>query len=261
MAALEPQMAREAEYISPATPQERAAIGWKLVGAATALEITGNNISRACSAEVIRALERIEAEKIYLDMGYERFVDFLNDNHCFIGKSTYYERLALLKKEGTQLYDLMNGLDISLSKRKQIGAGNIEIQGDLVILKESQEKIPLSDRQRLLDVLVLAVDELAVKTKKLAIGEEDFRRERQKRLDLEDNAAAASSRSLTPLDKAHMAATGIVASLVDEIAALDANRCQAYLDGPFQMLAAQFQRVNDAICNKLELESLDELDI
>jgi hypothetical protein len=251
------QTAKEVEHIPAISPVENGRLGWKLAGAVTALEIAGGNVSRMFSAEAIRGLQRIENEKLYIGMGFERFADFLNSDDCFIGKNAYYERLNLLNREGEQIYDLLNGLEISMRKRKQLGQGNIEIEGDTLVLKDTEERIAISDRKRLLEILTVALDENSKKAKQLEKGKEDFRRERERRLAAEDGAVSANGSGVSPIDKAHMLACAALSDLADHISKLKPADCQAYLDGPFNLLVTQYQRINDGICEKLELETLD----
>lgn len=229
--------------------ENNARKGWKVIGAITALQTVGHNLNEWCSAEAIRGIERIETEQLFLDMGFPTFVDFLNSDDCFIGKNTYYARKEMLNKEGVHLYDTLNGLDISMRKRKQLGKGTLELDedGQTLIITDTEERVSVNDRERLLELLTITVDANREKDEKIRKGEADFNREREKRLALEDGAATATRSAIPDLDKAHMVASGALAALADEVSRLDARSCQQYLDGPLNLLVIQYQRVQDEL--------------
>lgn len=239
--------------------ETKAQQGWKLVGALTAMQTVAHNFHQMLSAEAIRGIERIETEQLFLDMGFPTFTDFLQSDHCFIGKNAYYARKELLHKEGVHLYDVLNGLDISMRKRKQLGKGTLELDedGTTLVITDTDERISVNDRERLLEVLRITVDSNKEKDLKIEKGEADFNRERERRLALEDGLVATNGSAIPDLDKAHMVACGAVAALADEITRLSKPACQQYLDGPMNLLATQYQRLNDAIGNILGTDPED----
>lgn len=226
---------------------ESVAKAWKFMGSVTTLQTMSQNLAEMFAAEAIRGLEQIEEQELFLYMGFDTFTDLLQSDHCFIGKSAYYERRELLHKEGEQLYDVFNGLEISLRKRKLLGKGSLEIDENDLIFTETGERVALTDRKRLLEILAIAVDANVEKTAKIEKGEADFNRERERRLALEDGLVATNGSAIPDLDKAHMVASGAVAALADEISRLDARDAQQYLDGPMNLLAIQYQRVQDEL--------------
>lgn len=256
---MKPELVKDVEHIPAVTTEERARLGWKLVGSVTTLEVVSNNVSKWLEADAIRSLETIEEEKLYLDMGFDRFVDFLNSDHCRLGKNGYYERRALLQKEGVQMFDLLNGLQISMRKRKQIGHGNIEIEGDSLIIRETEERIALTDRQRLMEVLTLTVDQLIDKTKKLEKGQEDFRKERERRLRAEENEGSGDGGKVTAFQQAHTVAIGGLAALAAELENATEAECLAYADGQITLLAAQFNRLNTVLSGKIGVDSITDI--
>lgn len=228
---------------------ESVAKAWKFMGSVTTLQTMSQNLAEMFAAEAIRGLEQIEEQELFLYMGFDTFTDLLQSDHCFIGKSAYYERRELLHKEGEQLYDVFNGLEISLRKRKLLGKGSLEIDENDLIFTETGERVALTDRKRLLEILAIAVDANVEKTAKIEKGEADIRRLREKLFDAETESSPRSA--IPDLDKAHMVASGAVAALADEISRLDARDAQQYLDGPMNLLAIQYQRLNDALARTL----------
>lgn len=131
---------------------------------------TALRISNALNSEVMRAMELFQEERLYLSFGYERFVDFLdNSEHSPMSKAQYYERRGVLEKEGDQVFDLLSDLGVSIRKRKLLGKGNVEIEGETVIIRDGEEQtaIELNDRARLLETLSALADANADKSAKI----------------------------------------------------------------------------------------------
>jgi hypothetical protein len=217
-----------------------------------------DSISVTLSAQVIRGLEFIEETKKYRTLGYERFTDFLK--HCGLSnmtKNRYYDRKKLLDREGDPLFDVLTVSGIPISTRKLLADGDVRLDGDKLIVKIDDEEVILekSNFTGIASAITTLAASLADNRKKIEKGEADYRKLKEKFLEVEESAGSGSA--IPDLDKAHMVACGAIAALVDEIAKLKPADCQAYLDGPFNLLATQYQRINDAICDKLELESLD----
>lgn len=133
-----------------------------------------NRIAQTLSSELMRALITFREEKLYESLGYENFTDFLNTSeYAPMSKSQFYERKAVLEKEGDVTFDLLNNLAFPVIKRKQLGAGHIQLDGDTVIVvsgefgEETTEEINITDRARLLETLSALADANADKSKKL----------------------------------------------------------------------------------------------
>lgn len=127
-------------------------------------------IAHAINSEVMRAIETFQADRLYQAFGFDRFVDFLDGyEHSPMSKNQYYERKALLDKEGDVLFDMYGSLGLSVRRRKLLGRGNVEISGDTAIIHDGEEstEISLSDRSRLLETLSALADANADKSVKL----------------------------------------------------------------------------------------------
>lgn len=143
---------------------------YKMLGAITAMDAIAMSLSSTLSSQALRGLEKIEQEKLYLSLGYETFVEFLNSDDSPVTKNQYYDRIKLLNSEGDQLYDTLSKLSLPVSKRKLLGKGAVEIEGETVIVKndEGEEtQIELNDRSRLLQTISALADANADKSKKL----------------------------------------------------------------------------------------------
>lgn len=128
-------------------------------------------ISAALNAEAMRTLILFQESKMHEDLGYETFVDFLEQSEFApMSKSQFYERKAILEKEGDIVFDLLTNLGIPVKKRKLLGKGNVEISGETAIIHTDggdDIEIELTDRTRLLETLSALADANAEKSIKL----------------------------------------------------------------------------------------------
>lgn len=149
--------------------EQAKALTYKMLGAITAMDALARSFSASMSSQALRGLEKIEQEKLYLSLGYETFVEFLNSDDSPVTKSQYYERIKLLNSEGDQLYDTLSQLSFPVSKRKLLGKGAIAVEGETVIVTtdDGEQQIELSDRNRLLQTISALADQNADKSKKL----------------------------------------------------------------------------------------------
>ena len=136
-----------------------------------------NSLAVTLSAEVMRALETMQTQKVHESLGYQRFADFLdNSSHSPMSKSTYYERKKILDNEGDIIFDLLNGLSMPISKRKLLGKGNIQVDGEMVIVIDGEEEteIELNDRTRLLETLTALADRSTTLDQRLKKRDKDI---------------------------------------------------------------------------------------
>lgn len=128
-----------------------------------------SKIAKVIDSEVMRGLEIFQKDEIYLSLGFLTMVDFLNSDQSPLTKSQYYERKALLEKEGDQLFDAFSSLGLSARRRKLLGKGSVELDGETVIVKDGDQEtsIDLTDRSRLLETLTALADANSDKSAKL----------------------------------------------------------------------------------------------
>lgn len=267
----------------------------KQIARDTALLLLGSfhaaqKIANAINSEVMRALEIFQAERMYLSFGYDRFVDFLEGyEHAPMSKAQYYERKALLDKEGDALFDMYGDLGVSIRKRKLLGKGNIEIDGENVLVRDGDEvtEIHLNDRSRLLQTLTALADANAEKSIKLERQKEKIDRHDTEKRDLYDeiDRVRASKAAASPDD--HMIARvelGLAFaklreavlrlsniendqfrdSVLEDVAAWSADLREAYRNGAAVAPAANPEIVGDtfdeALGNFLDGVDLDAVD-
>lgn len=129
-----------------------------------------NRIAASLGAESMRAMIRFQEDKLYEPMGYSTFVEFLSESeYAPMTKSQFYERKAILEKEGDVLFDLLTEMGVSIRNRKLLGKGNVQIDGDsaIVTLGDDVVSIELTDRTRLLEVITTVIDAKSDLQKKL----------------------------------------------------------------------------------------------
>lgn len=182
-----------------------------------------DKVTRALSSELMRAMIKFQEEKLYEPLGFDNFVDFLNNSdYAPMTKNQFYERKAVLEKEGDHAFDLLNNLGLPVQKRKLLGAGNVQIEGDKVIVTstvadgaaEKTETIEINNRERLLQVLSALADQNAVlnqktskQREKIAKGETEIE-DLQKKLDAGSFTGKSSTahfemymQAITPLNQ------------------------------------------------------------
>lgn len=127
---------------------------------------TANKIQHAIGSELMRGLEVFQSEKIYLSLGFEDFVSFLNSDISPLTKAQYYERKKLLEAEGDHLFDLYGSIGVSVRQRKLLGKGNVELSGETLVVHNGEEttEISINDRPSILDALTALADASADKS-------------------------------------------------------------------------------------------------
>lgn len=94
-----------------------------------------HSLAKLLNSQSLRALQIFQQEKGHEQYGYATFDEFLdNYDGSPFKKTAYYEKIALLEKEGDAVFDLLNELKISKNARKLLAKGAVEIDGDTVIV-------------------------------------------------------------------------------------------------------------------------------
>lgn len=162
------------------------------------------------SSQTIRALEVFGESKGYETLGYANFVDFLNTSpYSPMTKSQYYDRLNALESEGDSTYDLLNNLGVPLSKRKLLTEGDVQLDGDTLVI--GQQRVPVNDRQRVVEAVRLLVAASQHQAKKIEKGTEQLTKVRKERDDLKKRGGSGGS--LDEFDSALLAALGALTNL------------------------------------------------
>ncbi|HUF02827.1 MAG TPA: hypothetical protein VMM38_01485 [Aridibacter sp.] len=220
-----------------------------------------NGLTNALSAQVMRALETFQQEKLHEQLGYQRFADFL-DNYPYspMTKHQYYERLKLLESEGDVVFDVLNSLNMPMRTRKLLGRGNIQLEGDTLIVTDGDEEteIELNDRTRLLETLTALADRSYLQQRKIDRQGEDLQRlvDKTERLNSENERILAMKK--TDLEDLHAVAllqlsTAFVA-LSEEAEKLTPAEKIAFAPTTFELIAEWRERLSETYGRKAPLE-------
>lgn len=251
---MQPQEALEPIY----SPGDRDKAVYRIAQIATAARI-----GTALSYDAMRELINFQLSDDWKALGYTRWVDFLEHSQISPMTATqYYDRKKVFEKENSMVWDKLTDKGIPLYLRQRLPAGSVEVTDTSIVIRNGDGEttsfsLAEANRTQIIETVKTLVSSLEEKTKTIEQGRADIRKWKERALDAEDNPSAAAGSAVTDFDKAHMAACGILSALAEEIDKLRPEACQAYLDGSFNLLAIQYQQVNNALCDKLELETLD----
>lgn len=127
-------------------------------------------VAASLDSEAITSLILFQQQKLHEALGYLKFDVFLNESeYSPMTKAQFYERKALLEKEGEAMFNLLTELGLSIRKRKLLGKGNVEMSGDTLIVHDGDEstEIQINDRAAVLEALSTLADANAEKSIKL----------------------------------------------------------------------------------------------
>ena len=213
----------------------------QLLGAIRATQ----NLGRHISAQSFRALILFRDEKGHEALGFERFDDFLN-NHpdAPMTKHQFYERLSALEREGDAAFDLLNSLKIPASLRKQIGDGQIKIQGEMVIVgvEDKEVEIPINDRARVTEVLRELASTSATQRRTIERGQKEVTSLKKKL----DTAKQSGTSGISPFNQAAATLLGAFTALTAEAEKLPEDQREEKLNSILPLIATQRMRLEEA---------------
>ena len=237
------------------------------LGAIGAADKLARAIARTMSANAMRSLMLFQENKMHEALGFARFDDFLNESeYSPMTKSQFYERKALLEREGDGLFDLLNSSGIPIYKRKLLGTGQISLDGETVIITtelgdgtSSTQQIELNDRTQLLETLTALADRNSELAKKAD--------ERQKRLDkFKDTLLKAEEEiervktekrieaGLDPHSNSLMNLIGAFAAHKQTVEKMSDLEKAQYAPRTFETIAAQLQDLTVAYDRNIKLD-------
>lgn len=206
-----------------------------------------DRIASALSAQVMANLIAFEKEKMHEQMGYRRFVDFLERSpYSPMTKHQFYKRREIFEREGEEVFDLMNDIGLPLARRKMLGRGQVRLEGETVIVKDGGDElsIGLDDRGRILETLSALADANAEKAKKLERGQEDYERLKRKLASAREEKEAPDK---DELERVTLSATAMLSALAGMLRDASEERREKFLSAHLNLLALQYRRVNEAL--------------
>ncbi|HYG09844.1 MAG TPA: hypothetical protein VD835_07725 [Pyrinomonadaceae bacterium] len=212
------------------------------LGAASALLAVAEEISRYCNAEGMRALARFAEIKGYKALGFDSFDEFLDKYpRVPMTRGQYYERKALLDKEGAATFDVLNALRIPASARKQLTEGSARLDGDVIVIGES--RVSVTDRGALLDAVKTLAARLKSQAETIELGRQDVQRLKMK-------LAAGSLPALlnsNPRDDAVNFALLAMKGLAEQARGLSGEQAAAARDNVVRQIGAAIDGVREVL--------------
>jgi hypothetical protein len=220
-------------------------------------------IANALKSQEIKAIEAIQNNKLYLDLGFETFASFLASDLVPISKNRFYDATKLLEAEGEQLFDLLNEVGVAKSVRKLLASGDyeaIQIEDNKILV--GNQEADLGSVQTVKKIIDAYVNQCVTLETKLQKGEEDNKRRKEQIKDLEDKLNQNQfSSSLSFLDKSHTSALGSLTALANELKNATIIDCNDYLEKNLKLLASQYNQINQILSEKLGVSSLQEFTV
>jgi hypothetical protein len=205
-----------------------------------------DRIASALSAQVMANLIAFEKEKMHEQMGYKRFVEFLDRSpYSPMTKHQFYKRREIFDREGEQVFDLMNDIGLPLARRKLLGRGTVRVEGETVFVNDGSDdeiSIELGNRARILETLSALADANAEKARRLERGMEDYERLKRK-MDAPDGPVD----SRDELERVSLTATAMLSALAAMLQDTSEARREHFLNTDLNLLALQYRRVNEAL--------------
>lgn len=207
-------------------------------------------ISTNLTAQTIRALELFQEDGMYRQLGYQTFVDFLEKSeYSPMSKRQYYERRELMNAHGDEIYDLLTSVGISVRAQKMLGAGDLRIEGDRLMIGEDEIDIGSTS------LVKQAIQELVEERRDLQAAAEKLETKNSK-LETRLNAGQAEYEELqrnldrllsgSPFDRVFAHAVNAMAQVPEVVGELDDKVKAAKRDDCLSLLWQLHRRIDTA---------------
>ena len=226
------------------------------------------SIGRTLAIGGFQRLRKFIDDESFKSLGFNTAVDFLNSDRSPLTKNQYYDRLAVLNKEGEEVFDLLNSMDIGLRNRKLLAKGEIRIEGEEVVVghEDHEERVAITDKLGVKTVIASLFEKATVfennlkqERKKNAQGMKD--NEKLKRQLAEAKAQAGkvnpeASQSVNAL----LVATGALTRLEEELAEALPEEREALRESVFECLRQHQLRMSHVfgLCKPDEAQPEDD---
>jgi hypothetical protein len=161
------------------TEEQRHNQFWQMIGGVKVADALTHHLT----SQMLRTLEVIKEEKLYLAAGYKTFDQFLDKApESPMRHDTYLRRARLLEAEGDELFDAFNSIGLSYSKRRLLGKGAVEIDGNEIVVRDDKEemRLPLNNQTELLSALSRLADKSNEKSRTIERGKKELERKDKK---------------------------------------------------------------------------------
>lgn len=222
---------------------------WQIVGGVKVSRSLVENLS----AQTMRAMKRIEEDKLYRAAGFPDFASFLASPNSPMTKNQYYDRLKLLENEGSEMFDLLNGIGLANSIRKQLKKAELQIEGDELVIGD--DRVALSDTPTLKAVLNDIAHERERTHKKLSKHEAEIKELKTKLVETVKAAKGKSGKEAgTPFGQALLMALVALDELAKEVGELDQDELKLKQDNCLNRLGEKTRQIMEAF--KLQTQPL-----
>lgn len=199
--------------------QQQMVAAIEMVGAIGAIE----QLAYALSAQAIMAWEQFQTNEGYKMYGCKTWVEFL-EKHPRLGltKSKYYERKKLLESEGADAYDLLNSLKVPANIRRQLSAGDVQIEGNDLIVRD--QRFPIDDAKKIKRALSQVIEQMERVENKSAKTEKELEKTKQKLAEAKEEARTSAMHlpddGTDPVNQAYLHVLASLTELGRELAEL-----------------------------------------
>lgn len=103
-------------------------------------------MARFASSATIKLLQNIRDKEQYKVFGFNDFTSFLDKSplakkFCGFTYRTFNRLENQLEAEGQEVFDLLNEMKIPMTERKQLGTGDVQIEGDKIFIGEEETSV------------------------------------------------------------------------------------------------------------------------
>lgn len=141
--------------VSNSAQASRSVQIFEFIGATKAM----NKLATSLTSQVLFALKKIQEEEAYKEYGCKTWVEFLAAYpELDMSKSQYYKLIGLLSSEGAEVFDLLNSLNVPLNSRKQLTAGDLQIDGNELIVRD--QRVPIDDAKKIKRALTQVIEQM-----------------------------------------------------------------------------------------------------
>jgi len=169
-------------------------------------------------------------------------------------KTQFYTRKTLFDSEGEKLFDIFGEMGLSIRKRRLLGKGNVEIDGDNAIIRDGDGEetiVPVTDHARLMEVVTAVVDAKLDLQHKFDRQKETVEKQKVTIQNAHDDydklrASKIAETATTPHMVARVELGLAFRRLTDAAANLSAIEKDQFCDGVFEDIAAWRSDLSDA---------------
>jgi len=211
------------------------------LGAVGAMFAVAEQFSSHMNAAGLRALAHFAEVEGYRQFGFDRFDEFLSKSpYSPLTRSQYYERKALLDREGDAVFDMLNTLRVPAAARKCLSDGSVQVDGDEIVIGDN--RIPATDRDAVLEVVNTLTAKVKTQAATIERGKKDLR-EAKKRA---NSGSLAAQLDANPHERSLSLALAALAGLKTQAAGLSDEEAAAVRDNVMSLLRGAWGEIREA---------------